>query len=148
MRNTTLCKLHKVSKGLSTDVKKCWPAYTCFVRHFYQMLQNPEKKTLLLSQGVYFINTYHVTVSLSNRNNPLALGANNSNLPRILQIFGEVFVNDVLSDNEASRKRVLSIIRQIQVRITIDMNKVCCIKQKSTFTNRIHLFIYLTTVYN
>ena len=98
---------------------------TCLVRHFYQMLQNPEKKTLLLSQGVYFINTYHVTVSLSNRNNPLALGANNSNLPRILQIFGEVFVNDVLSDNEASRKRVLSIIRQIQVRITIDMNKVC-----------------------
>ena len=112
------------------------------------MLQNPEKKTLLLSQGVYFINPYHVTVSLSNRNNPLALGANNSNLPRILQIFGEVFVNDVLSDNEASRKRVLSIIRQIQVRITIDMNKVCFIKQKSTFRNRIHLFIYLTTVYN
>ena len=99
-------------------------ADTCFVRDSYQMLENPEKKTLLLSKGVFLINAYHVTVSLSNRNNPLALGANNSNLPRILQIFGEVFVNDVLSDNEASRKRVLSIIRQIQVRITIDMNKV------------------------
>lgn len=99
-------------------------AYTCFFRHSYQILENPEKKTLLLSQGVYFINAYHVTVSFSNRNNPLALGANNSNLPRVLQIFGEVFVNDVLSDNEESRKRVLSIIRQIQVRKTIDMNKV------------------------
>ena len=69
---------------------------------------------------MFFIKAYHVTVSFSNRNNPLALG----NLPRILQIFGEVFVNDVLSDNEASRKRVLSIIRQIQVRITVDMNEV------------------------
>ena len=27
MRNTTLCKLHKVSKGLSRDVKKCWPMW-------------------------------------------------------------------------------------------------------------------------
>ena len=102
---------------------------------------------MLLSQGVFFINAYHVTVSLSNRNNPLALGANNSNLPRILQIFGEVFVNDVLSDNEASRKRVLSIIRQIQVRITIDMNKVSFIKHKLTFRNRIHLALYLATGY-
>ena len=52
----------------------------------------------------------------SNRNNPLLLGTNNSNLPRLLQIFGELFVNDVLSDDEAARKRVLAIIRQIQVR--------------------------------
>ena len=96
---------------------------------------------------MFFINAYHVTVSFSNRNNPLALGANNSNLPRILQIFGEVFVNDVLSDNEASRKRVLSIIRQIQVRITIDMNKVWFIKHKLTFRNRIHLSLYLATGY-
>ena len=51
-----------------------------------------------------------------NRNNPLALGENNENLPRILQIFGEVFVHDVLSDDETARKRVLSITRQIQVR--------------------------------
>ena len=41
-----------------------------------------------------------------NRNNPLVLGANNSNLPRILQIFGELFVHDVLSDDEAARSRV------------------------------------------
>ncbi|CAH3175486.1 unnamed protein product [Porites lobata] len=53
---------------------------------------------------------YGYLCDLIEGNNPLALG----NLPRILQIFGEVFVNDVLSDNEASRKRVLSIIRQIQ----------------------------------
>lgn len=52
---------------------------------------------------------------LLHRNNPLVLGTNNSNLPRILQIFGDLFVNDVLSDDEASRKRVLAIIRQIQV---------------------------------
>lgn len=88
-------------------------------------IRNPgEENLVVVPRSVFFINAYHVTVSFSNRNNPLALGANNSNLPRILQIFGEVFVNDVLSDNEASRKRVLSIIRHIQVRITIDMNKV------------------------
>ena len=52
---------------------------------------------------------------LLNRNNPLVLGTSNSNLPRILQIFGDLFVNDVLSDDEAARKRVLAIIRQIQV---------------------------------
>ena len=52
---------------------------------------------------------------LLHRNNPLVLGTNNSNLPRILQIFGDLFVNDVLSDDEAVRKRVLAIIRQIQV---------------------------------
>ena len=51
-----------------------------------------------------------------NRNSPLALGENNKNLPRILQIFAEVFVHDVLSDDETARKRVLSITRQIQVR--------------------------------
>ena len=34
----------------------------------------------------------------------------------ILQIFAEVFVHDVLSDDETARKRVLSITRQIQVR--------------------------------
>ena len=55
-------------------------------------------------------------VLYSNRNNPLVLGTRNSNLPRILQIFGELFINDVLSDDEAARKRVLVIIRQIQVR--------------------------------
>ena len=51
-----------------------------------------------------------------NRNSPLALGENNKNLPRILQIFAEVFVHDILSDDETARKRVLSITRQIQVR--------------------------------
>lgn len=55
-------------------------------------------------------------VLYSNRNNPLVLGTSNSNIPRILQIFGELFINDVLSDDEAARKRVLVIIRQIQVR--------------------------------
>ena len=32
-------------------------------------------------------------------------------------MFAEVFVHDVLSDDEAARKRVLSIIKQIQVRV-------------------------------
>ena len=49
------------------------------------------------------------------RNHPLVLGTNNSNLPRILQIFAELFVHDVLSDDEDIRQRVISIMRQIQV---------------------------------
>lgn len=65
----------------------------------------------------------HVVFSF-NRNNPLVLGANNSNLPRILQIFGEMFVHDVLSDDEAARNRVLSIMRLIQVRKITDFSSV------------------------
>ncbi|XP_078381779.1 importin-5-like [Oculina patagonica] len=57
---------------------------------------------------------YGYVCDLIEENNPLVLGTNNSNLPRILQIFAELFINDVLSDDEAARKRVLAIIRQIQ----------------------------------
>ncbi|KAK2573809.1 Importin-5 [Acropora cervicornis] len=57
---------------------------------------------------------YGYLCDLIEGNSPLALGENNKNLPRILQIFAEVFVHDVLSDDETARKRVLSITRQIQ----------------------------------
>lgn len=74
-------------------------------------LRLPTRTTTNITTTV--LNT--VNFAFLNRNHPLVLGTNNSNLPRILQIFGDLFVNDVLSDDEAARKRVLAIIRQIQV---------------------------------
>lgn len=66
---------------------------------------------------------YGYLCDLIEGNNSLVLGTNYSNLPRILQIFGDVFVHDVLSDDETARKRVLSIIRLIQT--AADMWTVC-----------------------
>lgn len=87
-------------------------------------------ETMLINKGFFsplFCCCYRdhdSRVFFFNRNNPLVLGANNSNLPRILQIFGEMFVHDVLSDDEAARNRVLSIMRLIQVRKITDFSSV------------------------
>ena len=43
IRNTTLCKLHKVSQGLSTDVKKCWPGNRTFSSYSRPLFQSEAK---------------------------------------------------------------------------------------------------------
>ncbi len=50
------------------------------------------------------------------RNNPQILGENNQNLPRILEIISEVFRREALSNSEAVAKRLVNIVKQIQVR--------------------------------
>ncbi|EDO35645.1 predicted protein [Nematostella vectensis] len=57
---------------------------------------------------------YGYLCDLIEANHPLALGTDNSNLPRILQIFADVFVSEVLSEDEATTQRVLRIIAQVQ----------------------------------
>lgn len=62
----------------------------------------------------------------------LVLGSDYSNLSRILQIFADVFLCEVLSEDEETKQRVLRIIAQMQVCkfvfcfiiLTIDIN-VC-----------------------
>ena len=48
-------------------------------------------------------------------NNLLILGANNSNVPRILAIIAEVCAEDTLQDDEQVYMRLLSIARHVQV---------------------------------
>ena len=61
----------------------------------------------------YFISS----VGLYFRNNPHVLGENNQNLPRILHIIAEVFQRDALSNSAEVSKRLVNIVKQIQVRI-------------------------------
>ena len=60
---------------------------------------------------------YHFMYKLffSSRNHPVVLGTNHSNLPRILQIFADVFVADALCEDDQLKQRVLRIIVQMQV---------------------------------
>lgn len=49
------------------------------------------------------------------RNNTYILGTNNSNVPNILRIIGEVVAEDVLSENDQVFQRLLAIARHVQV---------------------------------
>ena len=48
-------------------------------------------------------------------NNSAILGANNSNIPRILAIIGEVCAEEALAGNEQVLMKLLSIARHVQV---------------------------------
>ena len=52
------------------------------------------------------------------RNNPQVLGENNQNLPRILHIIAEVFQRDALTNSAEVSKRLVNIVKQIQVRLS------------------------------
>ena len=49
-------------------------------------------------------------------NNPLILGQDNCNVPRLLQIFTKVIEEDALIDSPETYDRVLNLCRHIQVR--------------------------------
>ena len=53
--------------------------------------------------------------SLYFRNNPTVLGENNGNLPRILGIIAEVFKREALQNSPEVSKRLVNIVKQIQV---------------------------------
>lgn len=55
-------------------------------------------------------------ISLIHSNNPLILGQDNSNVPRLLQIFTKVIEEDALVDSPETYDRVLNLCRHIQVR--------------------------------
>ncbi|KXJ29691.1 importin-5 [Exaiptasia diaphana] len=57
---------------------------------------------------------YGYLCDLIEGNNVLVLGSDYSNLSRILQIFADVFLCEVLSDDEETKQRVLRIIAQMQ----------------------------------
>ncbi|XP_033100992.1 importin-5-like [Anneissia japonica] len=57
---------------------------------------------------------YNFLCSLVESNNPVVLGANNTNLPRILLILSETFAKEALSDDKETFQRCVNIIKQIQ----------------------------------
>lgn len=52
----------------------------------------------------------------SNSNNPIVLGPDNANLPKIFQIIAEGVANESVKSEDACSKRLANVIRQVQVR--------------------------------
>jgi len=57
---------------------------------------------------------YGFLADLVERNNPHILGANNSNLPRVVAIISEALAVEVLPPDHAVRQRIVSIVKQVQ----------------------------------
>ena len=56
-----------------------------------------------------------LSLSVLLRNNPLILGQNNTNVPKILSIVGEVVAENVLTMDQQVLQRLLTIARHVQV---------------------------------
>lgn len=58
---------------------------------------------------------YGYLCDLIQSNHPLVLGTNNSNIPKLIAIFAEAFYREAFALEDEIAKRVLCIVRQIQV---------------------------------
>lgn len=65
---------------------------------------------------------YGYLCDLIEANHPVVLGPNNANLPRLISFFAEAFNKDVVSADNPVKARMLVIVRQIQVRSSINCN--------------------------
>ena len=75
----------------------------------YQFASLTPLEFFIVQYTLYFISLIH-------SNNPLILGQDNSNVPRLLQIFTKVIEEDALVDSPETYNRVLNLCRHIQVR--------------------------------
>merc|ERR1711862_78156 len=57
---------------------------------------------------------YGFLADLIESNNPHILGANNSNLPRVMAIIAEALATEVLAPEEVARQRLVNLVKQIQ----------------------------------
>lgn len=57
---------------------------------------------------------YGYLCDLIQGNHPIILGANNSNLPRIVCIIAEAFYRDVMDSSHEVGRRMLEIVKQIE----------------------------------
>ncbi|KAJ1115929.1 hypothetical protein NDU88_004149 [Pleurodeles waltl] len=60
------------------------------------------------------VHTFNYLCDLIESNHPTVLGPNNSNLPKILRIISDGFVNDSLKNDDACGKRLANVVRQVQ----------------------------------
>jgi len=57
---------------------------------------------------------YGFLADLIESNNPHILGANNSNLPRVIAIIAEALAVDVLPPEDLARQRLVNLIKEVQ----------------------------------
>lgn len=62
---------------------------------------------------------YGYLCDLIQSNHPVVLGNNNSNIPNLIAIFAEAFCRNAFTPEDEIAKRILCIVRQIQVCIYI-----------------------------
>lgn len=62
---------------------------------------------------------YGYLCDLIEANHPLVLGPNNNNLPKLITIIAEAFFRDAISIENDVAKRMVNIVRQVQV------NEIC-----------------------
>lgn len=60
---------------------------------------------------------YDYLCDLIERNHPTVLGINNSNLPNLIAIMVEVFYKEAIKLDHVVARRMITIIREIQVHI-------------------------------
>ena len=60
---------------------------------------------------------YGFLADLIESNNPHVLGANNSNLPRVVAIIAEVLACEVLPPDDVAKQRLVNLVREVQVSI-------------------------------
>lgn len=58
---------------------------------------------------------YDYLCDLIERNHPLVLGVNNSNLPNLIAIMVEVFYKDAITFDHVVARRMISIVKEVQV---------------------------------
>lgn len=58
---------------------------------------------------------YGYLCKLIENHHPLVLGANNTNIPTLIQIIAEAFLRDAIDRTHAVAQRMIMIVRQIQV---------------------------------
>lgn len=59
---------------------------------------------------------YDYLCDLIERNHPIVLGINNTNLPNLIDIMTEVFMKDAIKVDHIVARRMITIMREIQVR--------------------------------
>lgn len=57
------------------------------------------------------------SLSFFHSNNPIVLGPDNSNLPKIFLIIADGVANESVKSEDACSKRLANVIRQVQVRL-------------------------------
>lgn len=65
---------------------------------------------------------YDYLCDLIERNHPIVLGINNTNLPNLIDIMTEVFMKDAIKVDHIVARRMITIIREIQVRTSCRRN--------------------------
>ncbi len=60
---------------------------------------------------------YKNSVFLLNRNNPVIIGQDNSNVPNVIKLFANAFAKSSIEVNSVVGQRMVLILKHVQVRV-------------------------------